>query len=64
MAQMTSTTVMIERLSGMLGTADLSPWEQGFVRSLVERREAGQVTALTDKQVETLERLHDKHFAG
>ena len=45
------------------GTKDLSDWEQGFVETLVARVEAGQVTQLTDRQVETLERLHGKHFA-
>lgn len=44
---MLSTTQMIRRLEGMVGTSDLSSWETDFVRSLVDR----------------LERLHDKHFA-
>ena len=61
---MTSTNTMIERLSGCLGTGDLSSWEEGFVRSLVERKNAGQVTQLSDRQAEALERLHAKHFAG
>jgi len=60
---MTSTTTMIRRLEGMLGTKDLSDWEQGFVETLVAKLEAGEVTKLTDRQVETLERLHGKHFA-
>lgn len=64
MSIMTSTTTMIRRLEGMLGTKDLSDWEQGFVETLVERLEAGQVTQLTERQVETLERLHGKHFGG
>ena len=63
MSIMTSTTTMIRRLEGMLGTKDLSDWEQGFVETLVARLEAGQVTQLTERQVETLERLHGKHFA-
>lgn len=61
---MTSTTTMIERLSGCLDTGDLSAWGKGFVRSLVERKNAGQVTQLSDRQAEALERLHAKHFAG
>lgn len=63
MSRTVSTTTMIRRLEGMLGTKDLSEWEQGFVETLVERLEAGQVTQLTERQVETLERLHGKHFA-
>lgn len=63
MAQMTSTTTMIRRLSGLLDTRDLSEWEQQFVRSLAEKLDAGEVTSLTERQVETLERLHGRHFA-
>jgi hypothetical protein len=58
-----STAVMIEKLVGMLGTDDLSEWETGFVQSLQRRLAEGQVTSLTERQVETLDRLHSKHFA-
>jgi len=61
---MTSTTTMIRRLSGLLDTRDLTEWEQQFVHhSLVEKLNAGKVTSLTERQVETLERLHGRHFA-
>lgn len=63
MTQLISTTTMIRRLSGLLDTRDLSEWEQQFVRSLVEKLNAGKVTSLTERQVETLERLHGRHFA-
>lgn len=63
MPQLISTTTMIRRLSGLLDTRDLSEWEQQFVRSLVEKLDAGRVTSLTERQVETLERLHGRHFA-
>lgn len=59
---MLSTTQMIRRLEGMTGSADLNDWETGFVVSLVAKLEAGQVTALTEKQIDNLQRLHDKHF--
>lgn len=62
MPQLVSTTTMIRRLSGMLDTRDLSEWEQQFVRSLVEKLDAGRVTSLTERQVENLERLHGRHF--
>lgn len=62
MPQLVSTATMIRRLSGMLDTRDLSEWEQQFVRSLVEKLDAGRVTSLTERQVETLERLHGRHF--
>lgn len=63
MTQMISTTVMIQRLEGMLGTNDLNEWERGFVRSLSVKLEVGLVTQLSEKQVERLIELHDKHFA-
>ena len=60
---MISTSQMIDRLAGMVGTKDLSDWETRFVQSLIDRKNAGKVTALTERQVETLDRLHSKHFA-
>ncbi|WP_454734269.1 hypothetical protein [Cupriavidus pauculus] len=60
---MVSTTKMIQRLEGLLGTKDLTQWEQGFVRSLATRMHAGEVTKLTGDQVEKLDELHGKHFA-
>lgn len=60
---MLSTTQMIRRLEGMVGTKDLTDWESQFVRRLVERADAGQVTQLTERQLEVLERLHEQHFA-
>ncbi|WP_228937448.1 hypothetical protein [Paraburkholderia saeva] len=54
---------MIEKLVGMLGTDDLTEWETSFVQSLQRRLADGQVTALTERQVETLDRLHNNHFA-
>ncbi|MCY1215363.1 hypothetical protein D9M68_496000 [compost metagenome] len=58
-----STTTMIQRLEGLLGTKDLNDWEQQFVRSLAQRMHAGEVTKLTGNQVEKLDELHGKHFA-
>jgi hypothetical protein len=63
MPKLISTTVMIQKLSGMLGTSDLNEWESNFVMSLERRLNAGEVTKLTDNQVERLEELHNKHFA-
>ena len=60
---MKSTSTMIERLDGCKGTGDLSPWEESFVSGLVERLHSGKVTSLSEKQIESLERLFKKHFA-
>jgi len=59
---MVSTTVMIQRLEGCLGTGDLTDWQEGFVLNLAERMHAGEVAALSAKQIDTLEQLHDRHF--
>lgn len=58
-----STTTMIKRCQGLIGTHDLTQWEEGFIEGLVKRMEAGEVTRLTDKQVETLDAIHLSHFA-
>lgn len=62
MPALISTTTMIRRLQGCLGTGDLSQWEERFVRKLTAQTEAGQITLLTERQIETLEQLHAKHF--
>jgi len=63
-----SLATMIARLEGLLGTADLSDWEQGFVRNVAARtaaqRRAGQPLDLTPGQVEKIDDLHERHFAG
>ena len=60
---MVSTTVMIQRLEGMLGTKDLNDWETSFVRSLAQRMHAGEVTKLSGDQVDKLDELHGRHFS-
>lgn len=56
---MKSVAQMVAQLEGLLGTADLSEWEQGFVETLVERNGKG----LSDRQIEIMERIYRKHFA-
>lgn len=60
---MVSTTVMIQRLEGLLGTKDLNAWETSFVRSLAQRMHAGEVTKLSGDQVDKLDELHGRHFS-
>lgn len=63
MAETLSTTTMIRRLEGLLGTKDLSDREAEFVEKLVATSDAGQATQLSEKQVAWLSDLHRKHFA-
>jgi len=62
---MASINVMVQRVAGLQDTGDLSDWEEDFVASVVERSNNGEnTTTLTTRQVEVLERLFKKHFAG
>lgn len=55
---------MIKQIAGMLGTGDLSTWEQSFVRSVVEQsNDGGDTSKLSDKQVEIVDSIFRKHFA-
>jgi hypothetical protein len=56
---------MVKRVQGLLDTRDLNDFEQDFVSSISDQTKDGKSTSsLTDKQIECLERIHDKHFAG
>lgn len=61
---MLSTQGKIDRLEGLLETDDLNDAEHGFVESLVWYRRRGTVEELSEKQVEWMDRLFDKHFSG
>lgn len=60
---MVDTGTMVTRLEGLLGTKDLSDREAEFVENMVRIKDSGQVTRLTERQVEWLNDLHRKHFA-
>lgn len=64
---MTSVSVgtMLKQLAGMVDTSDLSDWENGFLKNVLERSGDGARTSLlTEKQVDRVEQLWKKHFAG
>lgn len=63
MSAIVSTQTMIEQLSGLLHTRDLSLREADFVASLVREREAGRLSELSDKQVTWMADLYRRHFA-
>lgn len=58
-----STATMISQLEGLLGTKDLKPDQIEFVEKLVRIRDSGQVTGLTDGQLDYLSGLWGRHFA-
>lgn len=62
---MASTNTMVKRCAGLVGTRDITDWEEKFLTSVVERSANGDhPERLSPGQVESLERIHDKHFEG
>lgn len=61
-----SVGTMIEQLDGLRDTDDLTEWEQGFVTNVLGQylKAKKNTQKLTTKQVETVERIWAKHFAG
>ncbi len=61
---MASLNTMVKRVSGLLD-GDVSEWERRFIASVVRQTQDGDDTrSLTEKQIESLERIFDKHFAA
>ena len=53
----------IMQIEGLLGTRDITPWQENFIRSIVQRTEGGKFTPrLSVKQVDTIERIYERHF--
>lgn len=62
---MASLNTMVKLCAGLVGTKDVSDWESNFLQSIVERTKSGDnTTSLTEKQIDVLERIFNKHFAG
>jgi hypothetical protein len=58
-----STANMVEKVVGMLGTGDLTEFESNFVMGMERRLKQGTLTGLSERQIEVLEHIHNKHFA-
>jgi hypothetical protein len=55
--------VMIRTIEGLVGTKDVSEWEDNFIQSILRQSRHGtHTTSLTEKQIEIIERIHNKHF--
>jgi hypothetical protein len=62
---MTTLNTKVKRIAGLAGTRDVNEWEDEFIQSIVEQTGEGENTSsLTEKQIDVVERLFDKHFAG
>lgn len=57
---------MVEQIDGLRGTKDLTEWEEKFVTSIMLKyyNNNKNTTGLSGKQVEIIERIWKKHFAG
>jgi len=61
---MLSTQAKIMRLEGLLGTLDINEREESFIETLQYHLARGTVGQLTEPQLNWLERLYERHFAG
>lgn len=62
---MKSVGAKVKQLAGLLGTRDVTEWEDGFIQSIVARTNEGEDTSrLSGPQLDTIERMWSKHFAG
>lgn len=63
-----SLLIKLQQVEGLIDTNQISDWENKFLSSLVpgaiERAKKGQVFTLTPKQLQVLNGLWSKHFAG
>jgi len=54
---------MVKQLQPLCGTSDLTAWETDFVENVVLRSNNGTLTTrLSEKQVEVIGRIYNKHF--
>jgi hypothetical protein len=59
-----SVGTMIRQIEGLHDTGDVTEWENGFIESVVTKTQSGNDTrGLSEKQIETVERIWRKHFA-
>lgn len=54
----------VQMVCGLEGTSDVTLWESNFLASIYQRTNNGKdCSGLTEKQIETIERIYSKHFA-
>ena len=51
------------QLDAMLGTSDLTEWEQQFISDIGARGWRNSTQGLSEKQLAVIERIWRKHFA-
>lgn len=59
-----SVNAKINQIGGLLGTKDINDWESEFIYSVIQKTNNGSdVSKLTDKQLDIIEKIHSKHYA-
>ena len=60
---MHSLNAKVKRIATLVDTTDLSEWANGFVKNIVERTDEGRdVSMLTEKQIDVIDRIFSQHF--
>lgn len=61
---MASLTTMVKRCMGLVGTKDVTDWENDFLESIAKQtKEGDNTTSLSEKQIDVVERIFKKNFA-
>lgn len=59
----TSITTKVKRIAGLVGTKDVSDWEDEFIRSVLQKTRNGDDTRpLSEKQIDVIDRIFSKNF--
>ena len=62
---MASLNTMVKQIAGLDGTKDITEWEQSFITSILQKTNNGDnTTSLTEKQIDSLESIYERHFAS
>lgn len=56
---------MVKRVLSLQGTNDVNSWEENFLEHVDSQTEGGKDTrSLSERQIDVIEKLFHKHFAG
>jgi hypothetical protein len=61
---MKSLAQKLEQIEGLTDTKDVTDWENQFIKDVAARvKRTGSTSVLSERQVETIDRIYGKHFA-
>lgn len=62
---MASINLMVKRIAGLVDTSDVNDWDNTFIQSVLKQTKDGDnTTSLTERQLDLVERIFNKHFFG